>query len=70
MAEEDIPKTSFLTSNGKYEFTRMPFGVSGAPATFQHAMNLVLSDLQGTKCFIYLDDIVFLQVALNNIHKN
>ena len=29
-----------------------------APATFQKLMNSALSGLTGTRCFVYLDDVV------------
>ena len=53
--ERDREKTAFSTAFGHYEFTRMPFGLTGAPATFQRLMNHVLT---GLECFVYLDDIV------------
>lgn len=56
--EEDRLKTAFSTNLGHYQFKRMPFGLSGAPATFQRLMNHILAGLQGFKCFVYLDDIV------------
>ena len=30
-----------------------------APATFQKMMNSVLSGLTGTRCFVYLDDVIY-----------
>jgi hypothetical protein len=37
----------------------MPFRLKGAPATFQRLMSTVLSGMQGLKCLVYLDIIVF-----------
>lgn len=58
MHEADSAKTAFSTPYGHYEFTRMPFGLRNAPATFQRLMDSVLTGLQGTEMFVYLDDIV------------
>ena len=58
MSPEDSHKTAFSTPYGHYEFNRMPFGLKNAPATFQRLMDLVLTGLQGTELFVYLDDIV------------
>lgn len=58
IAQKDREKTAFSTPYGHYHFKRMPFGLKGAPATFQRLMNYVLTGLQGIKCFVYLDDVV------------
>lgn len=64
MHESDAPKTAFSTPFGHYEFKRMPFGLKNAPATFQRLMDRVLSGLQGTSLFVYLDDIVIYASSL------
>jgi hypothetical protein len=58
VSPEDIEKTAFITHVGLFEFITMPFGLSGAPATFQRLMNSVLRGILGKFCAAYLDDII------------
>jgi hypothetical protein len=57
MSEDSIEKTAFVTYDGQWEYTRMPFGLCNAPPTFQRAMNEVFSDMIGKTVFVYIDDI-------------
>ncbi len=57
MAEKDRAKTAFITPNGPYQFRVMPFGLNGAPATFQRMMDGVLRGLESFSAD-YIDDIV------------
>ena len=58
MDEADIHKTAFHAgSSGLYEFTRMPFGLSNAGASFYHFMEMCLGDQQYLTLLSYLDDI-------------
>ena len=50
-------KTAFATSDGLYQYRVLPFGVHGAPATFQRLMDRVLRPHQQYAA-AYLDDIV------------
>ena len=43
---------------GFYECVQMPFGLSNAPATFQHLMETCLGEMHLKWCIIYLDDII------------
>jgi dUTPase len=46
---------------GFFEYTRLPFGLSNAPATYQRLMENCLSDLmfgEDKVCHIYLDDVI------------
>lgn len=56
--QADRRKTAFITRYGLFEYTRMPFGLCGAPGTFQRAMECVLKDLQWNMVLIYLDDVI------------
>ncbi|CAK9796613.1 Retrovirus-related Pol polyprotein from transposon 17.6 [Anthophora quadrimaculata] len=69
MGAEDARKTAFSTPYGHYEFNRMPFGLRNAPATFQRLMDSVLSGLQGTEIFVYLDDILIYASSLSEHHS-
>lgn len=51
-------KIAFTTLFGLYEFERMPFGLSNAPATFQRLMQWCLGNLVNETLLIYLDDII------------
>ena len=66
MSEGDKEKTAFSSPYGHYHYNRMPFGLKGAPATFQRLMNVVLTGLQGLHCFVYLDDVVIYGYNLKN----
>ena len=58
MDEADIHKTAFRAgSSGLYEFTRMPFGLSNAGASFCCLMEMCLGDQQYLMLLFYLDDI-------------
>ena len=57
VSEEDRPKTAFVTPFGLYQFTRMPFGLQGAPATFQRMVDRLLEGLGGFSKS-YIDDII------------
>ena len=55
---EDIEKTAFSVNNGKYEFLRLPFGLKNAPSIFQRALDDILRDHIGRRCYVYIDDII------------
>ncbi len=58
MTEDARSKTAFTTFKGLFEFTRMPFGLCNAPATFQRVMQRVLAGLEWKTCFVYIDDVL------------
>ena len=58
-------KTAFNTRFGLYEWLVTPFGLNGAPATFQRYINWVLRDELHICCSEYIDDVVI----YNDIQK-
>lgn len=49
MNVNSIPKTAFITQDGHYEFSKVPFGLTNAPAVFQRIINNIFGNLRFTK---------------------
>ena len=59
MNKDSVKYTAFAVPGmGLFEFLRLPFGLSGAPAVFQELMDQVIGPELEPYCFCYLDDII------------
>lgn len=58
-------KTAFQTHSGHWEYTVMPFGLAGAPATFLGAMNTTLKTLLRKCVIVFFDDILVYSATLS-----
>ncbi|GJU70502.1 reverse transcriptase domain-containing protein [Tanacetum coccineum] len=58
MAKEDEEKTSFITSQGIFCYTKMPFGLRNAGATYQRLVNKAFHKQIGRNLEVYVDDLV------------
>ena len=54
LAPEDVHKTAFVTPDGQYEFTRMPFCMVNSGATLVRGLRKILEGMPRS----YIDDIV------------
>ena len=70
VAEEDQPKTAFVTHKGLFQFKVLPFGLTNAPATFERLMERVLNGLQWERCLVYLDDIIVYGKSFDEASNN
>ncbi|XP_021996073.1 uncharacterized protein LOC110893270 [Helianthus annuus] len=58
MSIEDEEKTAFITDEGTFCYTKMPFGLKNAGATYQRFMNTLFREQRGINLEVYVDDIV------------
>ncbi|KAJ0948972.1 putative nucleotidyltransferase, Ribonuclease H [Helianthus annuus] len=73
MKEEDEDKTAFRTDKGIFCYTKMPFGLRNAGATYQRLMDTVFKDNIGKTVEVYMDDLVIMShgedLMLTNIQR-
>ncbi|GJV97477.1 reverse transcriptase domain-containing protein, partial [Tanacetum coccineum] len=58
MAKEDEEKTAFYTEQGTYCYTKMPFGLKNAGATYQRLVDSAFQSQIGRNLEAYVDDMV------------
>jgi hypothetical protein len=54
----DIPKTTFITRYGLYEYMVMSFGLTNAHAYFMYLMNKVFMEYLDKFMVVFIDDIL------------
>ncbi|GJS36547.1 reverse transcriptase domain-containing protein [Tanacetum coccineum] len=58
MTKEDEEKTTFITSQGIFCYTKMPFGLRNAGATYQRLVDKAFHKQIGRNLKVYVDDLV------------
>jgi len=58
MKKEDVPKTTFWTRYGHYEFLGLPFALTNAPDFFMYLMNRVSKSFLDKFMVVLMDDIL------------
>ncbi|GKD99677.1 reverse transcriptase domain-containing protein [Tanacetum coccineum] len=62
---EDQEKTTFTSPYGTFAYSRMPFGLCNAPATFQRCMTAIFHDMVEYFMEVFMDDFsVFVGASL------
>ena len=65
IADEDIPKTTFLARYSLYKWIILPRGLMDAPDTFIQTINNLFSDILNSGKAILLDDILMYSHTVN-----
>nr|GEW81172.1 reverse transcriptase domain-containing protein [Tanacetum cinerariifolium] len=67
LAEPDKEKTTFHTRQGVYCYTKMPFGLKNAGATYQRRMDKAFESQISQNIEVYVDDLVVKRVFLGYV---
>ena len=67
IAKEDRPKTSFSTKHNCWQFTCLPFGLSGGPSSYARLVVQVLKGIPPEQAVAYVDDVL---VHANNFEEH
>jgi hypothetical protein len=70
MKDEDIEKTAFGCREGLFEFVKIPFWLVNGPATFQRAMNNMLTSYLRKFVVVYMEDILIYSKTSNEHKKH
>jgi hypothetical protein len=67
--EDHRERTDFTVPSRHCEFNKVPFGLSNSPPSFQRLMDIVLKNLLGIYCYVYLDGVIFSQTAQKHAQR-
>ncbi|GKC64623.1 reverse transcriptase domain-containing protein [Tanacetum coccineum] len=70
MAKEDEEKTAFITSQGIFCYTKMPFGLRNVGATYQRLVDKAFHKQIGRNLEVYVDDLVIKSITEDEIVRD
>ncbi|XP_070019024.1 uncharacterized protein [Nicotiana sylvestris] len=70
IAPKDQEKTTFTCTYGTFAFSRMPFGLCNAPATFQRCMMVVFTNMVEDILEVFMDDFSVVGESFDKCLKN
>ena len=70
MTSESKEKTTFTCHLGLFQYRRIPFGLTNAPATFQRFMNKLFCGPKWKFLFVYLDDLLIVSQSFQEHLKH
>lgn len=70
MNDADKLKTAFMTINGRFQLTVMPFGMCNSPATFERLLEIVLAGSNFSICLVYIVNIIIFGETFDKTLQN